>query len=123
MVNDVVLLETGDKIPADGFIVSGEIFVDESSINGETREVRKYPSSNVIKSSNSVFMGTVVYSGFAVMVVSKVGNDTFYGGIALELQEKQPDSPLKSRLRSLASSISKFGYIGALLVSFSYLFL
>lgn len=120
VVGDVILLETGDKIPADGVIVSGSLSVDESSINGESREAHKYPSS--VSDYSSLFMGTVVYSGTGVMIVKKVGNDTFYGKMASELQESQPDSPLKLRLRSFAESISKLGYIGALLVSFSYLF-
>ena len=123
VVNDIVLLETGDKIPADGVIISGDLMVDESSINGESREVHKYASDGKKASDhNSVFRGTVVYSGVAVMLVTKVGDKTFYGEIALELQDKQPDSPLKMRLRDLAESISKLGYIGAFLVSFSYLF-
>ena len=123
VVNDIVLLETGDKIPADGIIVNGELSVDESSINGESKESHKFASSSfVANESNSVFRGTVVYSGNATMLVTKVGDNTFYGGIALELQEKQPDSPLKIRLRDLAKTISKLGYVGAFLVSFSYLF-
>ena len=118
VVGDVVLLSTGDRIPADGIIVSGNLSVDESSINGEAREVYKYSSDG----HDFVFKGTVIYSGEAIMVVKKVGDNTFYGEIALELQENQPDSPLKLKLRDLAQSISKLGYIGAFLVSFSYLF-
>ena len=56
------------------------------------------------------------------MIVTKVGVNTFYGKISLELQEKQPESPLKLRLRDLAKVISKIGYMGAFLVAFSYLF-
>ena len=56
------------------------------------------------------------------MKVKKVGNETFYGQMAKELQEKTQDSPLKLRLHSLAKIISKIGYAGALLVSLSYLF-
>ena len=119
VVGDVVLLSTGDKVPADGIIVSGNLSVDESSINGETSEVYKYSNDN---EHNYVFKGTVVYSGDAVMLVKAVGDNTFYGEIALELQENQPESPLKLRLRDLAQSISKLGYLGAILVSFSYLF-
>ena len=118
VVGDIVVLSTGDKIPADGIIVSGSLSVDESSINGETREAHKYCDSD----HNFLFKGTVVYSGEGIMCVKKVGDNTFYGEIALELQDKQPDSPLKLRLRDLAQSISKLGYIGAVLVSFSYLF-
>ena len=124
VVGDIVLLETGDKIPADGFLASGELNVDESSINGEAREVRKSAVTDIKKVDvdNTVFRGTVVYSGSAIMVVSKVGDKTFYGEISRELQEKQPDSPLKMRLHGLAKVISKFGYVGALFVSVSYLF-
>ena len=117
VVNDIVLLETGDRIPADGKVISGSIRVDESMINGEMKEKEK----NTITDKN-VYRGTVVYSGYAVMKVTTVGINTFYGKIAKELQEKQPESPLKIRLRGLAQFISKIGYIGAFLVSFSYLF-
>lgn len=117
VVGDLILLQTGDKIPADGIVVKGEISVDESSINGETKESNKTPSYN-----NKVYRGTVVYSKEAYMLVQKVGNNTFYGQMAKELQEKSPESPLKIRLRNLASVISKIGYIGAILVSLSYLF-
>lgn len=117
VVNDLILLQTGDKIPADGIIIEGEISVDESSMNGETKESYKTPSKN-----NEVYRGTVVYSKEAYMLVKKVGDNTFYGKMAKELQEKSPDSPLKIRLRKLAKVISKIGYLGAFLVSFSYLF-
>lgn len=119
VVNDIVLLQAGDKIPADGIIIEGEISVDESSINGETKESYKKPNA---KEKSMVYRGTVVYSKEAYMQVKKVGDETFYGKMAQELQEKNPESPLKIRLRNLAKIISAIGYIGALLVSLSYLF-
>lgn len=124
VVGDMIYLEQGDKIPADGIIIKGKISVDESSINGETKEVYKESCLNIKKPTdkNLVFRGTVVYDNEAIMLVTKVGDDTFYGKLALELQEKQPDTPLKLRLRKLASFISKIGYIGAILVFFSYIF-
>ena len=123
VVGDIVLLEAGERIPADGIIVDGEISVDESTLNGESKEKYKYPNHNNINDDhNTVYRGTVVYSKEAIMLVTKVGNETVYGKIAAELQEKQPESPLKIRLRKLAEIISKFGYIGAALVSISYLF-
>lgn len=117
VVNDIVFLETGDRIPADGNILSGNIRVDESMINGEMKEKEK----NILL-DKKLYRGTVVYSGNAAMIVTSVGSNTFYGKIASELQEKQPESPLKIRLRGLAKFISKIGYVGAFLVSFSYLF-
>ena len=125
VTDDLVMLSSGDKIPADGIIVEGNISVDESSINGETKDAYKEPIdfySKKINNTNEVYRGTVVYSGEAKMLVTKVGDKTFYGKLAQEIQEKQPDSPLKLRLRKLATLISRIGYIGSLLVSISYLF-
>lgn len=125
VVDDIVLLQTGDKIPADGYLIQGDITVDESSLNGEAKEQYKEEfnrlSGNIID-KNRVFRGTVVYSKEAVMKVEKVGINTVYGNLAKELTERQPDSPLKLKLRSLANVISKIGYVGAFFVSVSYLF-
>jgi len=125
VVGDIVLLQAGDKIPADGYLLEGCITVDESSLNGETKEQHKEEInklSNRINEVNKVYRGTIVYSNEAIMKVSLVGLSTVYGNIAKELAEKQPDSPLKLKLRKLAHAISKIGYIGAVLVSVSYLF-
>jgi len=122
VVGDVVLLSSGDKIPADGYLVSGNISIDESILNGESKEKYKYGNEFEINEKNSLFRGGIISSGIGVMLVSKVGSNTFYGRLAEEIQEKQPESPLKLRLRGLAKVISRIGYIGAGLVFISYLF-
>lgn len=124
VVGDIILLESGDRIVADGVLIKGEVSVDESSITGESKEVYKKAFVNGINPSdnNELLRGSVIYHGVGEMVVTKVGVNTFYGKISLELQEKQPESPLKLRLRDLAKVISRIGYIGAFLVAFSYLF-
>lgn len=115
VVGDIVLLSSGDKIPADGVLVDGKISVDESILNGESKE--KYKNIN-----DSIYRGSIVASGIGVMCIKKVGSDTFYGKLASEIEEKQPESPLKIRLRGLAQVISKIGYVGAVFVFISYLF-
>ena len=124
VVGDIILLESGDRIVADGVLIKGEVSVDESSITGESKEVYKKPFTKGLNYSdeNELLRGSVIYHGVGEMVVTKVGVNTFYGKISLELQEKQPESPLKLRLRDLAKVISRIGYIGAFLVAFSYLF-
>lgn len=123
VVGDIVLLNSGDKIPADGIIIEGNISVDESSLNGEAKEAYKEAvKNNILNERNKVYRGSVVYSKSAKMLVEKVGNQTIYGGIASELSEKGPISPLKLRLTELAKIISKIGYVAAFLISISYLF-
>ena len=122
--DDIVILESGDKVPADGIIIKGNVSVDESSISGESKEVNKYPllNSNIKNNQNMLYKGTVIYSGTCIMLVTKVGKNTLYGKIADELREKNVVSPLNIRLRKLAKIISTIGYVGAGLASFSYLF-
>ncbi len=124
VVGDIILLESGDKVAADGVLIKGEVSANESSITGESKEVYKkaFVSGINPSSNNELLKGSVIYHGVGEMIVTKVGINTFYGKISLELQEKQPESPLKLRLRDLAKIISRIGYFGAFLVAFSYLF-
>ena len=122
VVGDIIILSSGDKIPADGILIKGHISVDESSLNGEAKEIYKEAKKGIITDKNKLYKGTVVYSKEGLMLVTEVGNDTMYGKLAKELSENSGDSPLKLRLAHLAKVISKIGYIGAFLVAFSYLF-
>ncbi len=122
VVGDLVLLSYGDKIPADGVLVEGNLSVDESSLNGESKEQYKTARRKTLQKENELFRGSVIYQGEGIMQVSKVGENTFYGKLALELSSKQPESPLKQRLQQLAKVISRIGYFSAFLVAFSYLF-
>lgn len=115
VVGDLVILESGDKVPADGKIIEGEISIDESLFTGETKEKEKFVN-------DKLYRGTVVYNKRCIMQVEQVGMNTEYGKLADALKTDSPESPLKIRLRELAKIISKIGYIGALLVSIAYLF-
>lgn len=129
---DCIVLQTGDKVPADGVIIEGSIKVDQSLLNGESREELKIAKdtldenieiSNDLLDEQSVFRGTVVVSGNAIFLVTTVGDQSFYGQIAKELQViEDRDSPLKVKLVNLAKIISNFGYIGSLLIAISFLF-
>ena len=118
VVNDIIYLESGDAIPADGIIIDGTLSVDESRLNGETKERKKIPATK----DNKLLRGSVVYEGNGILKVTEVGDKTVYGALAKEVQESEPISPLKIRLRGLANTISKIGYVGAALVTISYLF-
>ena len=76
----------------------------------------------IFLSRSGLFRGAIVCSGDGMMLVQKVGDATFYGGLAREVQEETRESPLKIRLAGLARTISRLGYIAAALVAGADLF-
>jgi plasma-membrane calcium-translocating P-type ATPase len=131
VVGDIILLQPGDRVPADGILLEGSLDVDQSSINGESKEAKKYPQQNLQKPNwgmvdfmdpRLVFSGTVVCAGEGFMQVVQVGDKTYYGRIGVEIQEETRDSPLKIRLKELAEGIGKFGYVAAACTAFAYFF-
>ena len=125
VVGDVVYLSCGDVIQADGEIISGKISVDQSALNGESAEVVKRAGKDYgwdLTSEFKVFRGSLITEGNAIMRVGRVGANTFYGMVAKDVQIETRVSPLKLRLGSLASQISKIGYVMALIVGLTYLF-
>lgn len=125
VVGDVVLLQAGERVPADGVLCDGALSVDQSALNGESREVKKRPAasfSSDLSAAGDLFRGSVVVAGNGVLTVARVGNATLYGGVAGALHDSAPDSPLKTRLAGLARSISRLGYAAAALVAVADLF-
>ncbi|UKI26816.1 MAG: HAD-IC family P-type ATPase [Bacilli bacterium] len=115
VVGDIVILASGDKVPADITLIEGKLSVDESSLNGEAKESYKEEVRDINNplDNNKVYRGTTIYDGYAIGIVTKVGMDTLYGKMAISLIEKEEDSPLKIRLTNLAKIISRIGYIAA----------
>ena len=131
VVGDKVLMQSGDKVPADGVLISGSLRVDNSALNGEAEECKKEaaPESfqlpeditgDTFVDRYSLFRGAVVFDGEGILDVRKVGLSTMMGKMAEEMQENEPDSPLKVKLSKLAHQISTFGYIGAIVIAILY---
>ncbi len=125
VVGDLVLLSAGEQVPADGILLSGAMTVDQSALNGESREAKKYPfpSGDQAKDMDHpacLLRGVSVCSGEGILQVMDVGDATLYGSLAKELQSEKRESPLKLRLSHLAGVISKIGYIAAAVVAVSY---
>lgn len=129
VVGDVVLLAPGDRIPADGFMVSGKIGVDQSALTGESQEIFKAPATRgrldvscltpsrlEPSATYAVFRGCAVMNGEGEAVIARVGDATMLGEISREVQAETRASPLKIRLAKLAKQISILGYIMAALV-------
>ena len=133
VVGDCILLQSGDKVSADGNLIEGTISVDQSVLNGENKEAKKKAVPNEYQEDSNkamdflnyykVFRGTIVCSGNGVMEVTTVGDKSVYGKIASELQaDDDRESPLKVKLTNLANGISKFGYLGGILIAVALLF-
>ncbi len=122
VVGDFVVLQSGDMIPADGIVYEGSVRVDQSSLNGESKEVLKERSENKRDKNRdfwdkeTLYRGSVVCSGECVMQIETVGDATIYGRLTEETQTSDRVSPLSVKLERLAKSISRFGYLGAILL-------
>jgi Ca2+-transporting ATPase len=145
-VGDLVLLETGDEVPADGRLVqANDLHIDQSLMTGESEAVRKAPQGRADAASGPdqlgcLYRGTQVVDGVGRLLITEVGDDTYLGQIARRLsteddeedQEAAADSeeqrvkrkltiskeltPLQVKLTHLAELISKVGYIAAGLI-------
>ena len=132
VVGDIVILQSGDKIPADGVLVQGDLRVNNSALNGEAEECKKFEApegftipeeitGDTFTDKHSLFKGAIVYNGEGLMEIQKVGMKTMMGKMAEDMADSEETSPLKEKLGVLANQISKFGYAGAILISIAYL--
>ena len=127
VVNDLVLLQPGDTVPADGYLLTGEIELNESALTGESETVKKTGADDEKHSEAEekyeMSRAALVVDGEAVMKVLEVGDKTKYGVTLKELTsaETRP-SPLQEKLATLGRQISRFGYVGALFIAFSFMF-
>ena len=124
VVGDIIYLQAGDKIPADGVVIDGKIKVDQSALNGETDEAEKvvfdeakdtYDVDDLVNKFYA-YRGTIVCSGEGYIETKVTGDRTLFGKLALEVQENQRETPLQLKLGKLAHQISTFGYIGAVAI-------
>lgn len=125
VVGDILLLATGDKIPADGRLVeSMGLAADESALTGESIPTKKDvdcvvtdEKTPVAERRNMLYSGTYITSGFCKMAVAAVGDKTEFGKIAQELSDVDKTStPLQERLGRLGKMITIFGIIAAVIV-------
>lgn len=114
VVGDLILLEAGDAIPADGWVYAADdIYSDESAFTGESEPVPKAPDARVLK-------GAFITAGKGQVIAAAVGDSTQMGVIASSLGiDHTSQTPLEQKLEALARIISKFGYAMAVLISTS----
>lgn len=126
VVGDLVCVGTGQEIFADGYLVEGKISVNNSAINGESKECKKTPlegyiykrttSTDAYTNQNNLFAGTTVMSGEGKMIVGDVGINTVNGDTLVKMQTLEaPKTALNIALDNLSNFISKWGTIAATL--------
>ena len=130
VVGDAIILEAGDKIPADGILLSGDVKLDQAALNGESEEAHKKIAPQDFQWDDNkvdfldkyrLFRGSVVVEGTGVMEAVKIGDASVYGKLTQELKDDERDSPLKLKLKGLAKSISKFGYAGGVFIAIAFM--
>ncbi|MDR3060374.1 MAG: haloacid dehalogenase, partial [Prevotella sp.] len=121
VVGDIVLLEIGNEVPADGELVEAvSMQIDESCLTGELSIDKtidpEHFEEGVTYPSNWVLRGTKVINGHGVFEVHRVGDATEFGKVAVKATEKvEGETPLNRQLDSLAKFIGVIGLILAIL--------
>ncbi|KAH8898614.1 calcium-translocating P-type ATPase [Thozetella sp. PMI_491] len=134
VVGEVVLLEPGDIVPADGILLTGHnVMCDESSATGESELVNKAPGDDVFRALEErgeahagdplpeldpfVLSGTKVLEGIGSFLVTATGTNSTYGKILAQVRESDDaePTPLQDRLAVLAKYISRLGALIAVL--------
>lgn len=121
VVDDVVLLETGDEVPADGLLLDAlSLQLNESSLTGEPVVSKTiHPDhfdSHATYPSNRVMRGSTVVNGHGRMRVEQVGDATEIGKVARQSMERTEEpTPLNRQLTRLANLIGKVGFTVAAL--------
>ena len=121
---DTVLIQSGDKVPADGLIFEGNVKVSQAALNGESRDESKSAGETMedaettdYNSESKVFMGSVVTSGEGYMVVTVVGDASELGKINKALTDDSEEDERKDtsslKLEVVAAGIGKLGVSAA----------
>ena len=121
VVGDIVILNTGEEIPADGTLLEAiSLQVNESTLTGELMVNKTIDEASFDEEatypSNEVMRGTTVTDGHGIMQVNKVGDATEIGKVATQATEQSSEeTPLNIQLSKLAKFIEKVGFTIAIL--------
>ena len=121
VVGDIVILNTGEEVPADGKLLEAvSLQVNESTLTGELMVAKSTDEAHFDKEatypSDEVMRGTTITDGHGIMRVERVGDATEIGKVARQATEQsQEQTPLNIQLSRLASLIGKAGFTIAIL--------
>ena len=128
VVGDVLIVSAGDKLPADGRLLSAvDLSVNESALTGESYPVKKDADAVIddeklplAERVNMLYSGTFVTEGQGKILITAVGDKTEFGKIAGELNgQSKSNTPLQEKLARLGKTITVMGVIAAAIVFIS----
>ncbi|EWG38449.1 calcium-translocating P-type ATPase, PMCA-type [Fusarium verticillioides 7600] len=131
VVGDVLNLEPGDLIPADGIFIDGHnVKCDESTVTGESDALKKTPGAKCFvddpmrtkEPDPFIISGSRVLEGMGTFVVTSVGVNSSFGKIMMSVRTDIESTPLQKKLEGLAVAIAKLGGGASLLMFFILLF-
>ena len=116
VVGDIIILDTGDMVPADVRIISSNhLKVDQSALTGESGGVTKHADAvscdDILGCNNMAFMGTNVVGGSAEAIVVAVGDDTIFGSMAEKLSRKKAPTTYDRGSKSIVNVLLKLMYL------------
>lgn len=116
VVGDIIILDTGDMVPADVRIIkSNHLKVDQSALTGESGGVTKYSDATecqeILGCNNMAFMGSNVIGGSAEAIVVAVGDDTIFGSMAEKLTMKKAPTTYDKGSKSIVNVLLKIMYL------------
>lgn len=113
-IGDLIILQDGEKVPADARIIEGHnLYINEASLTGESLPVAKNTETistivPVHDQKNMAFKGTFVTSGFAYAIVTSIGTHTHIGELQQSVEEIETETPLKKSIDHLSHQILLF---------------
>ncbi|CCH45717.1 putative membrane protein [Wickerhamomyces ciferrii] len=134
LVGDIIVLQTGDIIPADAVMTEGSCECDESALTGESHSIIKFPIEQALSIYDSKFpehdvdighkgvpdpyliSGSRIISGIGKAMVTAVGPNSIHGRTMASLNTEPEVTPLQARLNDLADGITKYGILAALVL-------
>lgn len=120
---DIVILHSGERIPADGLILSeSELRVNEAILTGEPSDISKTSNKAAQNNLNKVFMGTFVAGGKATVQITHTGMNTEFGKIAGMISKTQKELPLQDKINKIVRYMTSVAVIAGVLVGAVSLF-
>ncbi len=126
VVGDYLLLQPGDTVPADGYLVAGYADANEAALTGESEAVKKVAvtaDSTEIQPENKIERACLIEDGEAVIKITAVGDKTQYGQTLKEVITAEDRlSPLQNKLTILGEQITQFAYFGAAGIAVTFMY-